>query len=126
MSDKTTVGIDVSKFALDVWIDTSERLIHLENSASGIAQLLNEFEGLHISGVNGNTTHDDGTRGTPGGLWSEWGNLLTYDSAGFSGYIHWSSEQKSSGNHYVVTLVTGVVSSLNDSITTSVVCRQGL
>lgn len=31
MSDKTTVGIDVSKFALDVWIDTSERLIHLEN-----------------------------------------------------------------------------------------------
>jgi transposase len=51
MSDKTTVGIDVSKFALDVWIDTSERLIHLENSASGIAQLLNELEGLHISGV---------------------------------------------------------------------------
>ncbi|KGT87759.1 IS110 family transposase [Enterobacter cancerogenus] len=51
MSDKTTVGIDVSKFALDVWIDTSERLIHLENSASGIVQLLKEFEGLHISGV---------------------------------------------------------------------------
>ena len=51
MSDKTTVGIDVSKFALDVWIDTSERLIHLENSASGIVKLLKEFEGLHISGV---------------------------------------------------------------------------
>jgi len=51
MSDKTTVGIDVSKFALDVWIDTSERLIHLENSASGMVQLLKEFEGLHISGV---------------------------------------------------------------------------
>lgn len=51
MSDKTTVGIDVSKVALDVWIDTRERLIHLENSASGIVQLLKEFEGLHISGV---------------------------------------------------------------------------
>lgn len=51
MSDKTTVGIDVSKFALDVFIDTSERLIHLENSASGIMQLLKELEGLHISGV---------------------------------------------------------------------------
>ncbi|WP_367144503.1 IS110 family transposase [Pantoea stewartii] len=51
MSDKTTVGIDVSKFALDVWIDTSERLIHLENSASGIVQLLKELEGLHISCV---------------------------------------------------------------------------
>ncbi|WP_145033593.1 IS110 family RNA-guided transposase [Pantoea ananatis] len=51
MSDKTTVGIDVSKLALDVWIDTSGRLIHLENSASGIIQLLKEFEGLHISGV---------------------------------------------------------------------------
>lgn len=42
MIDKTTVGIDVSKFALDVFIDTSERLIHLENSASGIMQLLKE------------------------------------------------------------------------------------
>lgn len=51
MSDKTTVGIDVSKFALDVWIDTGERLLHLENSASGIVQLLQELEGLHISGV---------------------------------------------------------------------------
>ncbi|MGD9427163.1 transposase [Pantoea sp. NSTU24] len=51
MIDKTTVGIDVSKFALDVFIDTSERLIHLENSASGIMQLLKELEGLHISGV---------------------------------------------------------------------------
>lgn len=51
MSDKTTVSIDVSKFALDVFIDTSERLIHLENSDSGIMQLLKELEGLHISGV---------------------------------------------------------------------------
>lgn len=51
MSDKTTVGIDVSKFALDVFIDTSERLIHVDNSASGIMQLLTELEGLHISGV---------------------------------------------------------------------------
>lgn len=51
MSDKTTVGIDVSKFALDVFIDTSERLIDLDNSASGIMQLLKELECLHISGV---------------------------------------------------------------------------
>ncbi len=51
MSDKTTVGIDVSKFALDVFIDTNERLIHLENSASGIMQLLKELEGLNISGI---------------------------------------------------------------------------
>lgn len=51
MTDKTTVGIDVSKFALDVWIDTSERPLHLENSASGIVQLLQELEELHISGV---------------------------------------------------------------------------
>lgn len=46
MSDKTTVGIDVSKAALDVYIDTSERLIHLENSASGIMQLLKELDPL--------------------------------------------------------------------------------
>lgn len=51
MSDKTTVGIDVSKFALDVFIDTCERLINVDNSASGIMQLLTELEGLHVSGV---------------------------------------------------------------------------
>ncbi|MCP1204198.1 IS110 family transposase [Pantoea sp. B550] len=51
MSDKTTVGIDVSKFALDVFIDTCERLIHVDNSASGIMQLLTELEDLHVSGV---------------------------------------------------------------------------
>ncbi len=51
MSDKTTVGIDVLKFALDICVDTSEQLIHVENSASGIIQLLKELEGLHISGV---------------------------------------------------------------------------
>ena len=54
MIDKTTVGIDVSKFALDIFIDTSERLIHLENSASGIIQLLKELEGLqYIGGYHG-------------------------------------------------------------------------
>ncbi len=51
MSDKTTVGIDVSKYALDVYIDTSGRMMRLENSASGIMQLLQELEDLHISGV---------------------------------------------------------------------------
>lgn len=57
MIDKTTVGIDVSKFALDIFIDTSERLIHLENSASGIMQLLKELEGLHISGGGYHGSH---------------------------------------------------------------------
>ncbi|MGD9427238.1 IS110 family transposase [Pantoea sp. NSTU24] len=51
MIDKTTVSIDVSKFALDVFIGTSEQLIHLENPASGIMQWLKELEGLHITGV---------------------------------------------------------------------------
>lgn len=42
MSDRTTVGIDVLKFALDACIDTSEQLKHLENSTSGISLWLNQ------------------------------------------------------------------------------------
>jgi adhesin/invasin len=65
------------------------------------------------------------TRGT-GALWNEWGSLAAYSGAGFSGIGYWSSEQKSSGNHYFVHLNSGYVNSSNDSDTFSVVCRQGL
>jgi len=46
MSNKTTVGIDVSTYASDVCIDTREQLIHQESSASGIIQLLKELQEL--------------------------------------------------------------------------------
>ncbi|WP_156518190.1 hypothetical protein [Hafnia paralvei] len=46
--------------------------------------------------------------------------------AGFSGNNNWSSEQKSSGNHYNVNLNNGNVNSNNDSNTNNVVCRQGV
>ncbi len=36
MSDKTIVGIDVAKNTLEVFIDTTGQLLHLENSASGV------------------------------------------------------------------------------------------
>ncbi|WP_210450360.1 IS110 family transposase [Pantoea ananatis] len=51
MNDKSTIGIDVSKHTLDIYIDTSKRLMHVENSASGIMQLLKELETLNVSGV---------------------------------------------------------------------------
>lgn len=39
MSDKTIVGIDVAKNTLEVFIDTTGQLLHLENSASGVHEL---------------------------------------------------------------------------------------
>lgn len=67
-----------------------------------------------------------GTRGTIGGLWSEWGHLSAYSGAGFSGNIYWSSEQEVSGLHYLVNLNGGVVGHDPDNIPYYVVCRQGL
>lgn len=51
MSEKSTIGIDVSKHTLDIYIDTCKRLIHVENTASGIIKLLEELENIDISGV---------------------------------------------------------------------------
>ncbi len=80
-----------------------------------------------VQQLNGNSNHGDGTRGTLGGLWSEWGNVSVYnDGAGFSGPYYWSSEQVSSGYHYIVYLHFGYASINYDSSTHNVVCRQGL
>ncbi|OAT38046.1 hypothetical protein M988_3784 [Hafnia paralvei ATCC 29927] len=78
--------------------------------------------------LSGNSSYNNGDRGTLGGLWSEWGRLDAYSGGAgfFSGSGYWSSEQKSSGIHYFVYLFDGVVFSYNDSITNYVVCRQGL
>ncbi|EBR1860519.1 invasin [Salmonella enterica] len=66
------------------------------------------------------------TRAANAGLWSEWGDLTGYSSAGFSGGFYWSSEQWKSNFHYDVNLNFGMVTFSVDSLTNSVVCRQGL
>ncbi|MGM8730071.1 IS110 family transposase [Enterobacter hormaechei subsp. steigerwaltii] len=51
MSDKTIVGIDVAKNTLEVFIDTTGQLLHLENSASGVHELQKALSGLTVAGV---------------------------------------------------------------------------
>lgn len=68
---------------------------------------------------------DDSDLGTLGGLWSEWGNILQYNGAGFSDY-YWSSEQQFSGVHYLVDLTDGNSGNMSDNSKYLVVCRQGL
>ncbi|HEQ3521870.1 TPA: hypothetical protein VGS91_004879 [Citrobacter freundii] len=79
-----------------------------------------------VQQLSGSAGYNNGSRGTLGGLWSEWGRLTTYAGAGFSDYGYWSSEQKSSGYHYFVNLYNGFVSSTYDNVTFNVVCRQVL
>lgn len=79
-----------------------------------------------VQQLNGNGGYARGTRGTLGGLWSEWGKLSQYNGSGFISSHYWSSEQKSSGRHYYVYLNNGYVFNINDSYTADVVCRQGL
>lgn len=51
MSDKTTVGIDVAKNTLEVFIDTTGQLLHLENSAAGVIELHKALSGLAVAGI---------------------------------------------------------------------------
>ncbi|HDS4679303.1 TPA: IS110 family transposase [Enterobacter ludwigii] len=51
MSDKTIVGIDVAKNTLEVFIDTTGQLLHLENSAAGVHELQEALSGLAVAGV---------------------------------------------------------------------------
>lgn len=68
---------------------------------------------------------DDQTRAVNAGLWSEWGRLASYPSAGFGNVYFWSSEQKSSGYHYLVYPMSGAVNLKDDSSMAAVVCREG-
>jgi adhesin/invasin len=75
------------------------------------------------------TIHNDYTatvaRGT-GALWNEWGSMPGYSSAGFSDDFIWSSEQRSSGGHYLASLDDGSVFGGLDNGTNGMVCRKDL
>ncbi|MFK3915293.1 invasin, partial [Enterobacter cancerogenus] len=78
----------------------------------------------------GNSSYYGAPRGTLGGLWSEWGDVLAYSLPGFTGVNYWSSELRSSGHPYDVNLNNGYVvfdsNDYDDDDTGYVVCRQGL
>lgn len=61
-----------------------------------------------------------------GSLYSEWGDMSTYDGSGFVGNRYWASEQSSGGTHYHVNLGNGVIYNYNGTNSHYVVCRQGL
>ncbi|HGY4723553.1 TPA: beta strand repeat-containing protein, partial [Citrobacter amalonaticus] len=64
------------------------------------------------------------TRGTIGGVWSEWGDLSKYT---FRSDLYWSSELQSAGRHYLVRLSSGYIGSNVDSVNTiDAACWQGL
>ncbi|WP_194208719.1 IS110 family transposase [Superficieibacter sp. 1612_C1] len=51
MSDKTTIGIDVAKNTLEVFIDTTGQLLHLENSTTGVLELQEALSGFAVTGI---------------------------------------------------------------------------
>ncbi|VEN50813.1 unnamed protein product [Callosobruchus maculatus] len=79
-----------------------------------------------VQQLTGDSGYVGGDHGTLGGLWSEWGNLSSYSSAGFSSYSAWSSEQKSSSYYYDVSTGYGIVGVGEISQVDHVVCRKGL
>ncbi|EHN6806661.1 hypothetical protein KJJ67_004473, partial [Salmonella enterica] len=115
------------QFTLDSWFINNGNVAMVWSDASAYCTSQSGYGLATVQQLNGSTTHSDGRRGVIAGLWSEWGNFLTYTGAGFYGkYFYWSSEQESSGWHYNLYPNVGVVFANTDRYTNYVVCRQGL
>ena len=111
-------------FTLKNWFISSSPLSTMTWSQANMYCSERNLSQPTVQQLNGNASHTTGTRGTLGGLWSEWGDMEQYNS-GFS-ISYWSSEQVSSGSHYSVALNDAQVYSSNDSDTISAVCRKDL
>lgn len=72
--------------------------------------------------------YSNGTRGTVGGLWSEWGTPDVYSSSGFvsGSSANWTSEQNGPGYHFTAVLSNGFIGNGGDTYLAYVLCRQGL
>ncbi len=66
----------------------------------------------------------DGTRGTLGGLWSEWGNILAFD-ADFPNHS-WTATIPQAGYYSAVNLFNGVLEQLSSASSTQAVCQRDL
>lgn len=77
-----------------------------------------------ISQVTGQE-HNRGVRGHTGALWSEWGDMKTYD-VGFVIYDYWMSDPAAPDNHFVTNLTDGYVRVFHDETDHFAVCRKPL
>ncbi|WP_336241539.1 hypothetical protein [Citrobacter freundii] len=114
-------------FTLKSWFINNGNTMLVFPAANTYCSGLSGYSLPTVQQLNGNSSHNNGHRGTLGGLWSEWGRLGAYSGgAGFSGANYWSSVRESNDIHYIVSLNNGYVVSHYDSNTDFVVCRQGL
>ncbi|HCM9622342.1 TPA: invasin, partial [Enterobacter cloacae subsp. cloacae] len=113
-------------FTLSSWyiVDSDIRLSWSDAAAYCSAQ--SGYSLATVQQLNGSSRYSEGTRGTLGGLWSEWGNITTYAGAGFTRDFIWSSELKSGNYNYIVGLRNGATTGYSNSSTFHVICRQGL
>ncbi|MGJ3438344.1 hypothetical protein AAZT04_25930, partial [Serratia sp. Je.1.23.a] len=79
-----------------------------------------------VQQLNGNSNHNNGTRGVLGGLWSEWGNLSQYSNSGFPLNYYWMSDAADNGSHYVVEIGLGTIDTNPDTIPNNIVCQTGV
>lgn len=69
--------------------------------------------------------YNRGVRGHTGALWSEWGDMSTFD-VGFVIYDYWMSDPAAPDNHFVTNLADGYVRVFNDKTDHFAVCRKPL
>ncbi|MBQ0956127.1 inverse autotransporter beta domain-containing protein [Serratia symbiotica] len=124
---KNGAGTEITyTFTLKEWYISNDGTKMTWSNAAAYCSNQTGYSQPTVEQLNGNASHDDGTRGTLGALWSEWGFISGYSGSDFVGLNHWTSEQASSGQHYYVSLGEGDVYRQSDTGTNYVVCRQRL
>ena len=101
-------------FTVNSWFLSAGDLAYTWSAAADFCASHSGYSQPTVQQLNGNANYNSGTRGTRGGLWSEWGALNNY-SANFPGNsIYWSSDVNSTDSHYLVNLSSGGIEARPD------------
>ncbi|PKH18415.1 invasin, partial [Enterobacterales bacterium CwR94] len=126
---KSGVGEPIKySFTLKSWFKSNGLAFISWSDAAAYCAVQPDYSQPTVQQLNGLVSVDQegigGTRGTLGGLWSEWGDLSQYKSSDIVGDSFWSSEHEKGDNYYYVYLNDG--RTYSGSVKNYVVCRKSL
>ena len=115
---KTNIGNNIEySFTLKSWFVFQHNLLSWADANSSCAsQPAGSYSLSTVQQLNGSASQGSGTRGTLGGLWSEWGNISNYNSVSNNITDSWSSGQAGVGSHYSVHMFDGKIGPANDDV----------
>ena len=114
---KTNIGNIIEySFTLKSWFIFNHNQLRWADASAACNSESGNYNLSTVQQLNGSASQGSGTRGTLGGLWSEWGNPGKYNSVNNNIADSWSSDQAGSGSHYGVYMLDGKIGPANDDV----------